>query len=47
MKILNDRWIPNGTSFIAQTPRRRLNEDDVVADISDNDTKWWNFSNCL
>lgn len=44
MKMLEDRWIPTSdTSCIAQNPRRGINEDTVVVDIIDKDTKLWNI----
>jgi len=39
MNMLEDRCIPSDTSCIAQNPRRGINENTVVVDIIDKDTK--------
>jgi hypothetical protein len=42
IKIWGDRWLPTPTSFSVQSPRRVFSEDARVADLIDQDTKWWN-----
>lgn len=45
IKIWKDRWIPYPhRSYRVQSPRKFLDEDAIVADLIDKDTRWWNTS---
>ncbi|GLT72869.1 hypothetical protein SLA2020_447660 [Shorea laevis] len=42
IRVWQDRWLPTPISFSIQSPRRILSEDARVAELIDQDTKWWN-----
>jgi len=44
IKIWGDRWLPNPSTFVIQTPCRILSVDVTVSNLIDPDTKSWNSS---
>jgi hypothetical protein len=42
IKIWGDQWLPTPVSFMVQSPRLMLGEDARVAELIDQDTKFWN-----
>lgn len=43
VKIWKDRWIPKPTCYLVRLPKRVLNEEAVVTNLIDKDTRWWNI----
>jgi hypothetical protein len=43
IKVWGDKWLPTPVSYMVQSPRIVLGEDAHVADLIDEDTKFWNI----
>lgn len=44
IRVWHDCWLSNPTSFLVQSPRLNLQEDTLVRDLIDEETKTWNRS---